>query len=223
MHLDGARAWRQFITADEGNISFMYLDTEQLVTVGIGNLIDPVSRALALPFQFKSPNRLRQPAGARASRSQIEAEWSYIKNHPNRVEMARRGASLCANETNLELGAAEVTRIFNQTTNAFESSIKGYFADYNRWPANAQLAVMAMGWGLGPDFPPNFPRFTAACNARDFALAAAEANISTWNLQRNDRSRRLLSNAAIVNALPTKYRLELVYFPGALPVGAANP
>jgi GH24 family phage-related lysozyme (muramidase) len=57
MHASAQAAWQTFITGHEGNVAHMYLDTKGLVTIGIGNLIDPISLALTLPFQFKATNR----------------------------------------------------------------------------------------------------------------------------------------------------------------------
>ena len=39
----------------EGRVPYMYLDVLGLVTVGVGNLVDPVETAQALPFHFR-PN-----------------------------------------------------------------------------------------------------------------------------------------------------------------------
>jgi GH24 family phage-related lysozyme (muramidase) len=47
-------AFRSFTEQFEGCVSFMYLDVKGLVTVGIGNLVDPVGVAQALPFRFGS-------------------------------------------------------------------------------------------------------------------------------------------------------------------------
>lgn len=223
MHLAARSVWYQFISHDEGDVPFMYLDTKGLVTVGIGNLIDPMSLAQPLPFQFKASNLLKQPPGAKASRTQIEAEWKHLKNHPSRARLASGGHRLCARETNLELSVSERRRLFDQTTVTFESTLKRHFSDYDRWPADAQIALMAMGWGLGPAFPPRFPKFMAACKARDFSQAAAESHIRTWLPHRNDRTRILFSNAAVVEGSSGKYKPELVYHPTNLAARAAAP
>ena len=85
MHASARTAWQGFITKHEGNIGYMYLDTKGLVTIGIGNLIDPLSLALPLPFQFKIGNRAGAPAGRLATPKEIEAEWRSLKNHANRL------------------------------------------------------------------------------------------------------------------------------------------
>ena len=46
-------AFVDFTAALEGVVPWMYLDVKGLVTVAIGNLIDPVAAALSLPFVRK--------------------------------------------------------------------------------------------------------------------------------------------------------------------------
>lgn len=135
MHLAAGSVWYQFISRDEGDVPFMYLDTKGLVTVGVGNLIDPMSLALPLPFQFKPGNRLNQPAGTNASRVQIETEWKHLKSHPSRARFASGGHRLCAGETNLEMSVGARRQLFDQTTATFETTLKRYFLDCDRWPA----------------------------------------------------------------------------------------
>jgi hypothetical protein len=75
---------------------------------------------------------------------------------------------------------------------------------------------MAMAWGLGPYFPPSWPKFTKACRALDFDAAAEESEISTWRESRNIASRRLFGNAARVVKNPQVYDRSLFYYPTML-------
>ena len=52
----------------------MYLDVKGLVTVGVGNLMDPVSVAQTLPFRFKNKPGISAP-GSPATPDQIAQEW----------------------------------------------------------------------------------------------------------------------------------------------------
>src|ERR1700755_2922712 len=103
MHASAQASWQAFITAHEGNVAHMYLDTKGLVTIGIGNLIDPISLALTLPFQFKVNNRAGVVGGQPATVKEIETEWLSLKNSPNRLVLTRNGASGSARVTDLEL------------------------------------------------------------------------------------------------------------------------
>src|ERR1035438_435384 len=75
-----------FSTTFEGRITYMYLDILGLVTVGVGNLIDPVEAALALPFQFKNN------PGSAATQDQIAQEWQTLKND---TSLATKGYKAC--------------------------------------------------------------------------------------------------------------------------------
>jgi hypothetical protein len=202
MHASAQATWQTFITEHEGNIAHMYLDTKGLVTIGIGNLIDPISLALTLPFQFKVNNRAGIAGGKPATVKEIEAEWLSLKNNPNRQVLIRSGAPASARVTDLELSSASRQRLFDRVTNAHEAQLTTCFADFSNWPGDAQLGVMAMAWRLGKYFPPKFPKFTAACQARDFDAAANECNISSC-AERNQASVRFFTNAACVVRNPS--------------------
>lgn len=213
MHAEAQAAWQAFITKDEGNVEYMYLDTKMLVTIGIGNLIYPVSLALSLPFQWKANNPGGVPPGRAATRKEIENEWLNLKNHPNSALLARQGHTTCARLTALELSATNRQILFDRVTQAHEVRLTKYFPDFAKWPADAQLGLMAMAWGLGKDFPPHWPKFTAACKKEDFEMAAAQSQISNWRPERNARSLKLFSNAARVVKNPSVYDRAKVYFP----------
>src|SRR6185295_14547672 len=117
MQTGAAAAWYAFTKGYEGAIPFMYLDTKGLVTVGVGNLIDPVAAARVLPFQFKTNNKLGQRPGQFATHTQIEAEWNHLKYHPKRAALMHDGHKLCASETNLELNPNNLLALFQAKSN----------------------------------------------------------------------------------------------------------
>src|SRR3954447_21778389 len=68
-----ATRFLDFTEKFEGYVEYMYVDIKGLVTIGFGNLIDPISYALALPFVKKAGN-------APATQAEITAEWKLIKD-----------------------------------------------------------------------------------------------------------------------------------------------
>jgi GH24 family phage-related lysozyme (muramidase) len=216
MHAATRVAWYDFIRHDEGNVAYMYLDTKGLVTIGIGNLIDPVSLARPLPLQFKANNKANAPAGRLATHAEIEKEWAFIKNHPKRQQFIDKGHLLCAAETDLELSEVNRLQLFEAKSASNERQLRGYFTEYDVWPADAQLALMAMAWGLGAGFPSKWPKFRAACTKKDFDAAAAESKVSSWTARRNDPSKRMFTNAARVLANPDFYSVTTLYHPRVL-------
>src|ERR1700733_13056663 len=97
-----------FSTKFEGRVPYMYLDVLGLVTVGVGNLIDPVETALTLPFQLKNN------PGSVATKDQIAAEWQTLKND---TSLKTKGYKACELITQLELSEDAIdSLILNRLT-----------------------------------------------------------------------------------------------------------
>jgi len=202
--------FRAFNEPFEGAIPYMYLDVKGLVTVGVGNLIDPVELATDLPFRFKNqPER-------RASPAQIEAEWHKLKSDPS---LATRGHHACAALTELELGNDAIENLINHRLATNEALLKNQeaFHDFEDWPADAQLALLSMAWAMGPDGFRTFPNFRAACQKMDFETAAKESRLDEAGnpglIPRNQANFTLLSNASIVQT--ENIQRSSLYYPGS--------
>src|SRR5262249_50408090 len=168
--------FRPFSEKFEGSVSYMYLDILGLVTVGVGNLIDPLKLATALPFRFKNRPGIAAP-GTAASLDQIAAEWQRLKSD---TLLAKQGAKACDAVTELELDDDAINTLIGAQLSSNEGILKARtpFAGYDTWPADAQLGLLSMAWALGPAGPARFPRFSAACQRLDFATAAAECGLN---------------------------------------------
>ena len=176
----------------EGRVPFMYLDIRGLVTVGVGNLIDPVSQALELPF-------VHEGKGDAASRAEIEAEWQMLKSQ---LQLAHQGHQACESITRLRLTEAAIDELIIARLHSNEVLLRKRFIEWDSWPADAQLGVLSMAWALGPGFPSKWPKFTAAIKTKDFDGAAAHCRMhEADNLgvkPRNDADQLLFTNAAAV-------------------------
>lgn len=152
----------------EGHVSYMYLDNLGLVTTGDGNLIDPVSIALTLPWTVSDST-------VPATRLQIVAEWNRVKAlvaHKN--DGGGRG-SIFEKTARLHLSEDGIAILVDQKLDLNEHYLSKSFPTFADWPADAQLALHSMAWALGAAFRPKFPRFSAAVDAYDFAAAAGPA------------------------------------------------
>jgi hypothetical protein len=216
MHAAAHAAWYRFISQFERNVPHIYLDDRKLVSVGIGKLIDPLAEALSLPFCFKLGNALGVAPGTPASRERIEAEWALLKYNPVRELLSVRGPASCAQLTQLELGASVRRESFERTSIEDEAQLAAYFPEFPRWPADAQLALMAMARGAGKHFPRTWQKLSAACRKQDFIAVAHECRISSWRPERNEVSVLLFHNAARVLANPSAYDPARLYYPDAL-------
>jgi hypothetical protein len=207
--------FRSFNETFEGSISYMYVDVKQLVTIGVGNLIDPIDLATTLPFKWKNKPEVAMP-GALATADDITEEWNCIKNDPT---LAEKGASACEPITNLELDDNAINSLIQQRLLANESYVKQVFGNWEGWPADAQMAVMSMAWAVGAaGVLDGFPKFCTACADENFSEAATECEISAEGnpgvVPRNQANKTLLLNAAVViGGKEMGLKVDTLYYP----------
>lgn len=212
--------FRAFNEPFEGAIPYMYLDVLGLVTVGVGNLIDPVTVATALPFRFKHKPGVATP-GALATKEQITAEWHKLKSN---ASLAHKGHCACAPITDLELDEAGIDAVIGQRLAQNESYLKRqpHFKDFDTWPADGQLALLSMAWAMGPAGVVNFRHLCESCAKLDFKIAATHCKMNEEGnpglIPRNKANCTLLSNAAVVIAgeKTLGYQRATLYYPKAL-------
>jgi hypothetical protein len=213
-------SFRSFNTRFEGCIPYMYLDIKGLVTVAVGNLVDPVELAQALQFRFKNEPGIAAP-GSPATPDQIAAEWQTLKND---TSLATRGYKACGPITQLELSDDTIDSLILDRLTGNESFLKRqpWFQDFDTWPADAQLGLLSMAWAMGPAGPGGFPHFRAACRSLDFNAAAAQCEMNEAGnlglIPRNQANFTLFSNAAAVLAGEAQGNLQRanLYFPALL-------
>ena len=202
-------AFVDFTTKFEGEVPWMYLDVLGLVTIGIGNLIDPIQTAMNLPF-------IRED-GSPADRAEIAAEWLRIKNHPT---AARQGHRATEHVAKLRLLDDGVYSLVQGKLHQHDVYLRGRFPDFADWPADAQLATHSMAWACGPAFA--FPLLATALRDGDFTTAASECHIAEFHagvfnagiVPRNKANGILYRNAATVRAggldpEPLRYPVDL--------------
>lgn len=156
-----------FTASLEGVVRWMYLDVKGLVTVAIGNLIDPVEAALNVPFVYSGTDIPAPPEA-------IRREWERVKAHP---AAARQGHRVLDAETSLRLTDAGIDVVVSRRLALNESILRERFPDFDEWPADAQLATHSMAWACGPHF--RFPELERALRAHDWKRAADECRMRT--------------------------------------------
>jgi IPT/TIG domain-containing protein len=189
-------AFLSFSTRFEGRMPYMYLDVRGLVTIGVGNLIDPVDLALPLPFMQKADL-------AAATQDEIRVDWQTVKGRQD-LAMAHDYLQQFDALTALKLTDESIDQIVLGKLDSNEATLSNTpeFADLDTWPVDAQLGLFSMAWAAGSGFGGGFLRFRAACAAKDWNTAATESNMDdTHNpglRPRNEANRILFSNAAQV-------------------------
>lgn len=217
MHSSVKQAFRGFNEPFEGVVKYMYLDILGLVTIGVGNLIDPISAALSLPFQYQNKPGIKTPE-APASRSVIEEEWLLLKSH---LELGKLGHRACKKFTNLELSDDSINALISKRLEQNESFIKRHkpFKAFDEWPADAQMAILSMAWAMGPGNLHKWTLFAGACERKDFGTAAEHCRIREAGnpgvIPRNKANKHLFENAASVLAGEADgfYQISTLYYP----------
>jgi hypothetical protein len=200
----------------EGTVFTLYADIKSYITIGIGNMVNSPSLAARLP--------LRRPDGTLATTAEKIAEWNKIKagacgadgddaatcswagrRHPLTGIPCFAHAGWKASEKHaatLRLTREDVDKLVASERDRFWAALVVHFPELPSWCADAQLAMLSMGWGLGPHFAPKYPRFSAAVRAGDWLLAAEECGMRESNnpgvRKRNRYNRTLLRNASVV-------------------------
>ena len=179
-----ARAEFLALTRDlEGVCTWLYLDVRGFVTVGIGNLVDPVGLLWLAGLDWNI-------AGRKATDQEVWEAWATVKAAQG---FRKRGGGFFRSLTRVRATDESIDQLVGRTIDRFAAALAGFFPEMVAWPDVAQVAVMLMAWALGPDFPHHWPKLTAACRALDFATAAAECHMNDENQNASFKRR----NAAV--------------------------
>ena len=170
----------------EGIVSHMYQDILGLVTVGMGNLIDPKSLGAGLPWKKKI-------GGAPATALEYSNEWDLIKASKT---LAKDGYLAAAPLTTLYLTRHDIDALVASKLDSNEVILRTRIPAYDFWCADAHLFIHSMAWALGPNMA--YPKMFALLNAGNFYDASSECDFSqkAGTLQvRNSANKHLLMNA----------------------------
>lgn len=159
-------AFVEFTAEFEGVVPYLYQDVKGLVTVAIGNLVDPIQYALPLPFVVRA-------TGLPASRDAIAAEWLRVKND---ASLARLGHRAAERITSLRLTDEGIGLVVSRKLEQNDQHLRGRFPEFEDWPACAQLAVHSMAWACGAGF--RFPSLETALRVQDWDMAAVECHMN---------------------------------------------
>lgn len=187
----------------EGYCPYGYADDENLVTMGIGDLIDagprnstactPVAMAPTFEIPWKHKANL-----ALATRDEVAAAWIKIKS----AGWGARGGGAYALLTDLIVTADDIAAIVAKRMDIDDVDTAKVYGTYQAWPGVGQFAIMSMDWALGPEFAPTWPKFHAALMQPipDFITAAAECKISNGAPARNAANKAMFLAAADIQA-----------------------
>jgi len=216
MHQSVIDRFVEFSSPLEGVVPSLYVDVNgdkvpprPCVTTAIGCLVDPVASALALPWVM--------PDGSPASRAEIDRQWRIVK--ADAARLSKLHWKFAASLTTIRLTDQGVLDLVRKRLIDNEKVLRQFFPQWDRFPADAQLACCSMAWALGAGFPVEFGNFRAAANAQNWTSAIASCGIRTEGnpgiVPRNAQNRLCLANAQAVvsSGLP----VETLFWPGTVP------
>jgi GH24 family phage-related lysozyme (muramidase) len=207
-------AFPAFTKKFEGYLPYMYLDILGYVTTGAGNLVDPVSLALALPWQNAD--------GSASSQADIEAAWNAVdaersdpKGQTQTSGLATKYGQAFGGVTSIRLTDDAIDALVQSQMATNEQTIVSHVPGWEDLYADAQLGVMSMAWAMGAGFLGSFPAFTQALNKSPPDYAAAKANAG---FRGSGVATRIAANAiAFQNAHDAQAAgadPETLYYPG---------
>ncbi len=170
----------------EGIVPHMYQDSKGLVTVGMGNLIEPIQLGWPLPWRRKD--------GTLAGTTEYVAEWNTINGKDS---LAKDGWTAATPLCSLHLSPEDIRSLVYLKMDQNEILIKRRVPNFDSLCADAQLMLHSWAWAVGPNA--EYPRMLRYINRGDFMGAIGECEINPkvgTVILRNDANKRLLVNAA---------------------------
>lgn len=146
------------LSKHEGCRAFMYLDSKNNPTVGIGHLLAKSSDALGLPFRRGDNNP--------TTHLDIVNGWSALKYQAAPFPL-RNYPSLTLTQQAMEV------LFWSDVDTKVQPAIYRTFLDFDLYPEGPQEALYDLFFNLG-SLLPKFPNLTAAVRAQDWATAAKE-------------------------------------------------
>lgn len=174
----------------EGDIAWLYLDTVNKVTVGIGHMIPNAAEMAQIPMMKN---------GVPASDGEKQAAYATVAKATDR---SSRGANAFDELTTLRISedqSADLFRskfdsLFGEAVRLFQNVGGGFEA----WPKTVQLATFDMAYNLGPyGLYRGYPTFRGEGLAKhDWAVCAKECYRNGPGQARNDWTKQQFLDAA---------------------------
>ena len=154
MHPSVRAAFLNFTRPLEGVFDYMYTDVLGLVTTGVGNLIDSVPAAMALAWRVRGMDVAALP-------NEVANEWHAVKDGKIPAWHGPRS---------IYLRDEDILALVDLRLQQNESYLAMRWSNWDQWTADAQLGAHSCSWAAGSGW--RAPKFDAAVNALDFAIAA---------------------------------------------------
>ena len=203
----------------EGNASYMYLDSTDHVTVGIGHLLATVDDAKSLSFIYrkdqpevkvggKGTNKPAAKKGDRADADAIAADYAKVLTKAGQGYRAQAFEKL----TELDLSSDDIDSLFAADIAIFEAKLPGLFPDYATYPPSAQLALLDLIYNVGKGGLQKFIALGTAVKARDWNTASKSCHRKQISEDRNKRTAELFVAAVQEEKMMNAIRKAITEF-----------
>jgi GH24 family phage-related lysozyme (muramidase) len=190
------------ISRHEGCCYWLYCDLKGFVTVGIGNLVRSPDHAASLPFEHDD--------GAQATAEEKRSAYIAVQDAFRPGLLAKSYSHLMTIRMTLDFAESLLER---RLTEEFLPALARIFHRIDSWPMEARRAVVDMAYSLGINgLVTVYPKFIAACYAKDWSACAKEchrakpgenpADPMTWG-PRNSWTREMFLLAAEQHGVST--------------------
>lgn len=187
-------SYHQFSAPLEGRVATMYCDCKGLITTGVGNLINTIASAMALPWLLSD--------GTKASTAAIHADWDKL--HNSAMDYAKWKWSVYAKTMLCHLSDEGIDELVRHTLALNEATLKKRFPAWDSFPADAQLAIMSVSWAVGAGFYVKFQNLAKCIDEQDWEGCVASCKIREEGnpgvVPRNAKNRFCFHNASVVKA-----------------------
>jgi GH24 family phage-related lysozyme (muramidase) len=203
----------------EGDSPYMYLDSTDHVTVGIGHLLADVEDAKALNFVYrkdqpevkaggKGPNKPAAKKGEQADAAAIAADYASVLTKAGQGYRAEAFEKL----TVLDLPRDDRDSLFAADIAIFEAKLPRLFPDYATYPPSAQLALLDLIYNVGENGLKKFTSLGTAVKARDWNTASKNCHRKQISEERNKRTAELFVAAVQEEKAMNAIRKAIIEF-----------
>ncbi len=181
---------RTDLSANEGRINHLYLDTQGLITVGVGTMLPNVAAAQALSFVVRATQ-------ATATAKEIETDYKAV--------LAKTAGQLAASyraSTLLDMTETQIDTLLDAEITTRLAHLRAQFKAFDTYPLGARRALIDMEFNLGMGSAEKntgllaFKTMKAAIEASDWKKAAASCHRKGPSETRNNWTRDLFLESA---------------------------
>ncbi|MFV0624967.1 hypothetical protein ACBY01_13295 [Sphingomonas sp. ac-8] len=175
-----ARA-RGIIFSSEGFIAHFYLDTVSQVTVGYGTMLPNAASTASIEMLVARTQKI-------ATAKEKADEWQAIRALSAAGSANNLTAQAFQRHASLIMLRGEAERLFDLKLNGFLTMLRANYPGFDKFPEDAQVAMLDMAYNLGNRIHTVFRNFTRAVNQRggpDWVAVAKQSNRPQLSAQRN--------------------------------------